>query len=57
MRFIGIVFGSVLLALIIVVLQVARPGAASAGEERRSLISERITWLWAPPVRRTVSLP
>jgi hypothetical protein len=56
-RFIGIVFGSVLLALIIVVLQVARPGAASAGEERRSLISERITWLWAPPVRRTVSLP
>lgn len=57
MRFIDIVLGCVLLGLIVVLLQVARPGAASAGEEARNMVSERITWLRTPVMRRTGSLP
>jgi hypothetical protein len=57
MRFIDIVLGCVLLGLIVAFLQVARPGAARAGEQANGAISERITWLWAPAVRRTGTLP
>ncbi len=57
MRFIEIVLGCVLLVLVVVLLQVARPGAASAGEEARNALSERITWLRAPALRRMSALP
>ncbi len=58
MRFIDVVLGCVLLGLIIGFLQVARPSAASAGSnaEAQGTVSERITWLRAPLLRRTSSI-
>jgi hypothetical protein len=57
MRFIDIVLGCVLLGLIVVLLQLARPDTARAGEQPTNVVSERITWLWAPAMRRAGSLP
>jgi hypothetical protein len=57
MRLIDVVLAGVLLGLIVGLLQMAQPGAASAGgaREARNAVSERITWLWTPALTRRAS--
>lgn len=57
MRFIDVVLGCVLLGLFVGFLQIARPGTASASSsEANNTVSERMTWLRMPVMRRTNSV-
>jgi hypothetical protein len=58
MRLIDVVLAGVLLGLIVGFVQMAQPGAAKAGgtPEAQSAVSERITWLRTPALRRTSSI-
>jgi hypothetical protein len=58
MRLIDVVLGGVLLGLIVGYLQMVQPSAASASvtPEAQSSVTERITWLRAPALRRTSSI-
>lgn len=57
MRFIDVVLGCVLLGLFVGFLQIARPSTASAGSsEAHNAVSERMTWLRMPVMRRTSSI-
>ena len=58
MRFIDIVLGCAILGLAVGYLQLAQPGIANAGtaNETRNVVSERMTWLWIPVMRRTSAL-
>ena len=59
MRLTDVVLASVLLGLIVGLLQMTQPSAASASgvREVNTTVSERITWLRTPALmRRTASL-
>jgi hypothetical protein len=57
MRFIDVVLGCVLLGLVVGFLQIARPGTASASStEAHNAVSERMTWIRMPVMRRTSSI-
>jgi len=60
MRLIDVVLAGVLLGLIVGFVQMAQPGAASAGAtheaQAQNSVTERITWLRTPALRRTSSI-
>jgi hypothetical protein len=54
MRLVEVVLAGVLLGLIAGLLNMQRPDAAGAGAGK--VVSERMTWLWAPAMARRSSV-